>query len=113
MLGTEYRRYPKAVRDGRYVWLKYGFKPERAVLPILHSEIRRAYKKETGKDIPASVQLPRHGPKILRFKYGGIPAGKLAVDRTAEFVRTFDLMNLNVRAGLVSRGWFPLWRLLN
>lgn len=101
----------EAVRDGRYVWLKYGFKPERAALPIIHTEMRLAYRRASGKDFPEGTQLPRHGPRILGFKYRGISVGKLAVDRIESLTLTLDLKPIPVRAALISRGWLAPWHL--
>lgn len=98
-----------AVRDGRYVWLKYGFKPERVALPIIHTAMRRAYKKASGKEFPEGMKLPRHGPRILNFRYKGVPVGKLAIDRVESLTLTLDLNALAVRAGLVSRLWLAPW----
>jgi hypothetical protein len=101
-----------AVRDGRFVWLAYGFKPEASMVRQVHLAIRRSYKKASrGKEIAANVTLPRSGIPILDYRYRGVPAGKLAVTQMDEITLTLDLTNMNVRLGLVGRGWLEPWRL--
>jgi hypothetical protein len=99
----------EAVQDGRFVWMHYGFKPEKPELRKLYGTFRTVYRQRTHSELPESLALPRNGPPLLYFRYRGVRVGALAMERTQEIVLTLDLKNPLVRLGFVGRGWIPPW----
>lgn len=87
-----------AVRDGRFVWTNYGFKPEKVMVTPLHTAMRRTYRKLSGKEIPGYVELPKNGPTILYYRYGGFNLGFKTLEGMNEIVLTLNLRSAVVRA---------------